>query len=920
MVAAPPPVACTPSRRLRSRRGSVIVMVIILTVALGVIAAGVLSNRMSETRLNERHFTVLKGQNAVESVLDYGVAQLLHRWSARTSFENDELSPSKNPLVVESELKDFLKASDVSPNDIELVGGVVPPSIQFYVNPEDYPMDAHKGKIVLARDVHLYAKASVQGNHVGTYDAFAMQTFRLFDAPLFSHAIFYNMDLEFHPGPRMDINGPVHSNGNIWSLCVDKLYFHKIVTTSGDYRNSMMRSAYQGDWSSMPGESSQQAKGVYIKDSGDVWQHGYRGGASNKEASYYNSSTTDFSATEFETWREYSANKWDGNVQTRHHGIPKLNPIGYEDYVPDYDGNTVMENHAYALIEPALVAEDPYHKVEGEVEKFARKSGIIIRVWEEDPTLRQDTDSDGVIDTYYDKYRKASDGTPMVIDTSKAIRLRRRNLPNDATSAWMDPNVSWGSAEGYYEDYQADIADGDTDSDGDDLEYAVVALDPSSGQFDTNFFLSFHYHQRSQDTDPNSDLQLNWKVVTVDLGNGPEQVHRDEPIEVDVTFKPDFGTGAALTPGRVLRRKFDEMFAAHPYVRENDEDSLKERAKNWDFDGDGFIGIDTDSDGFADDDPDLDDLDLNGDGDHSDIVSGMRDQRIYAAGSSERAKADLDLIEINMGALARLVEDTTGTENPFFNYDFPVRYNGVVYVEFPTDTAHTPKSEDSIVRSVTNMGLFLTEGGGATPALQRVPDPTYNKTAVREEGLTLATNNCLYVRGHFNADGDMSTGSSSLIDDAADPDPPVALAADSISILSNLWRLEKSVKSRPDSDDTEFSAAIVCGLYPTNKSGKNVSSGGSHNFPRFLENWGGETFRYRGSLVALFESEIQNQRWSTSYYSPPRRDWGFNQRFAEGAYPPGTPNVRSFKKTDFKQLSESEYKTAVAQLPWYAGN
>ena len=86
-----------------------------------------------------------------------------------------------------------------------------------------------------------------------------------------------------------------------------------------------------------------------------------------------------------------------------------------------------------------------------------------------------------------------------------------------------------------------------------------------------------------------------------------------------------------------------------------------------------------------------------------------------------------------------------------------------------------------------------------------------------------------------------------------------------------------------------------------------------HNFPRFLESWSGVEFRYRGSLVALFQSEvnwkhmIDGQNW----YSPPRRNWGFSSIFADGEFPPGTPMVRDFRRKHFRFITATEYATLV---------
>ena len=81
--------------------------------------------------------------------------------------------------------------------------------------------------------------------------------------------------------------------------------------------------------------------------------------------------------------------------------------------------------------------------------------------------------------------------------------------------------------------------------------------------------------------------------------------------------------------------------------------------------------------------------------------------------------------------------------------------------------------------------------------------------------------------------------------------------------------------------------------------------GGLENFPRFLENWGGVTMTYRGSLVSLFQSGYaKRRRWSwQNYYSPPTRDWQFDLRFQDpNNLPPGTPTVGSVVQTAFRPV------------------
>lgn len=832
--------------RSSSKRGSVLSVVLILTSALALMIAGTLSNAVLESKLNEEQIVSINVNNTAESVVDYGVAQLLKRWEFQTSFKDKELAPNAKPLKINDELKAFLSlpVGGDSPyleiSKLELTGGVIPPNVQFYIDPNDpaNQFDRHKGKMVLARDVEIYGMAEAKTTSVKTKTAYAMVTFQLRDAPLFSHAIFYNMDLELHPGPAMTIAGPVHSNGNIWAVAVSSLQFNGVVTTAKDYRISMMRKEYQGNWSSMPGESGQSGKNVKIKDGDGNWLNSFRTGDHNKESSYWTvrTPTADYQAQGKANYKEWEANKYDGNLKSGS-DVPTLNAVGYEDYVAEYDNKTgqtqELQNHAYAIIEPNLKFDDPKYKNIGENSKMAREAGLIMKVHRS---------PDG-------SYQYASTGNTKLKDPTTGNDLR---LPDNAVQLRSRPDVEdgWSSATRIW-----------TES----------STAPAPSSYNTEYYASFYKLEREDSSNPNSDLVLDKKTITTKDKDGNDvdvevtQV-REIPIYISEDIKDfDQNGGAKTSDGALKRADFDEMVAAHPFK--------------------------TDSDG--------------------NVQDGMIDQRIKDVSNND---SKLSLIEINSTALAEMVEVHQG--DVFEDYDTPDNWNGVLYVEFPRDPSQ-PNRTDGIVRSDNNMGLLLTNGGGANG---RVPNPDFNiNKENRDEGFTLVTNNALYVKGHFNADGNMNTPSTTDFnnsDDKENPRPPVALMGDAITILSDSFKLTNTKNRNPGASETEFAAAIVSGLMPTNKNGNTVSSGGSHNFPRFLENWGNKRFRYRGSLVALFESEIQNQKWSTGYYSPPKREWGFYQEFAYGNYPPGTPNVRDYKKMDFRFLTKAEYDKKLNDLPW----
>jgi hypothetical protein len=42
--------------------------------------------------------------------------------------------------------------------------------------------------------------------------------------------------------------------------------------------------------------------------------------------------------------------------------------------------------------------------------------------------------------------------------------------------------------------------------------------------------------------------------------------------------------------------------------------------------------------------------------------------------------------------------------------------------------------------------------------------------------------------------------------------------------------------------------------------------------------------------------------------------WGFNQLFADGIHPPGSPNSRSYRRVGFRDLTASEYQERLTAI------
>jgi hypothetical protein len=96
---------------------------------------------------------------------------------------------------------------------------------------------------------------------------------------------------------------------------------------------------------------------------------------------------------------------------------------------------------------------------------------------------------------------------------------------------------------------------------------------------------------------------------------------------------------------------------------------------------------------------------------------------------------------------------------------------------------------------------------------------------------------------------------------------------------------------------TTINAAFLTGNTPTqNIDGSSKDySGGVENFPRFHENWSNVNFNYNGSMVEMFQSQQATGRWASANYSPPIRNWAFDNRF-RSTPPPGTLFTTTYVK------------------------
>jgi hypothetical protein len=178
-----------------------------------------------------------------------------------------------------------------------------------------------------------------------------------------------------------------------------------------------------------------------------------------------------------------------------------------------------------------------------------------------------------------------------------------------------------------------------------------------------------------------------------------------------------------------------------------------------------------------------------------------------------------------------------------------------------------------------------------------------NGAVLPPQGLSVATPDPAYIVGNWNIKLSNTGASDAGLNDTTYA-LPSAIYSDAVTILSSAWNPANStagINSRNATSDT-VNAAFLTGNVPSNGS---YYSGGVENFPRFLENWSGQTFTYNGSLVAMFSSQIATAPWpgTGGVYNPPVRNWAFDNNYSNPAkQPPMTPQVITMQRSEWTSL------------------
>ena len=395
------------------KRGAVIAVALIFIILITAIAASLLSVTSTQRIINERHVARLKAKTAAEMAIEYGVADLSARFDRQFAFDSDELAPNKRPLKTAPNMEEFLSDSDVDVTSVAVAGGRIPDPTWSFVNPNDPNNEGDDliGRRVLARTVTIVGSASVETRTGGSITAYAAEDFSIRDAPLFSNAIFYNGDLELHPGFDLDVDGSVHTNRDAY-VAVNPGYE---LNFFGSF--SAVGRLIHGDL---------VANGAPV--GGDV---NFLAGQSPQILRLMNDGSGILDANS-DNWLANSIDRWNRFVRDQSHDVARQNVVAFDDYTPDdpFTPENELNNAGYALIEPLLPAGHPDRKSTAvRNQKMASKAGLYLRV-----------SRAGIIQGFAPRRANPADpSSPLELDADGNIVLDAITLPDGLVGT---PNTS----------------------------------------------------------------------------------------------------------------------------------------------------------------------------------------------------------------------------------------------------------------------------------------------------------------------------------------------------------------------------------------------------------------------------------------------------------------------------------------------
>jgi hypothetical protein len=753
--------------------------------------------------------------------------------------------------------------------------------------------------------------------------------------PLFQFGIFYDDDLEFHPGPRFDFGGRVHANGNLFLQASTGLYFSSRVSATKDVVTEVARNG--SPWTNWNNNVFiKNGEGAYIK------LDNTKGSARNTVVNGANlyAADTDFPALyKSSTWDGFRG-QFQGNLVagTKRLDLPLRiqsagNNIDYFELVKRgvslgdkwNDGTGTVTSPSVVEVTSANA-----NSLSTAQQKYANGSGIRVSLSDSQDRLPGCATSPANCGVRLDE---STGYSPLPLKNGvQATALNGERFAVAGKQMWIkvelvNNNLSLGTITA-------------TDVTRDILSLGITERAPTITDGASTHFTVF-----GSDRDSRSIIKLqrflmpgstikavspyltdyNWGGVNYNLA----VVDDDNAATLTDDINPNTGLSdlaAKRVSASILNGTKTIKIVPYPIMMFDTREGVHN-------DNLSLNGTTVTRNGVMS----MVDIDVNNlrrflDGEfnnllptsgtpYTDSTSGVslkntsvpqnRGWVFYV--SDRRGDFDFDG-EYDM-------EDIYGNNDNNLQKGEDVNKNGTLQADYTNEAPRYSETWSPDAAAVVNTKYYRRGvrliNGTTLPGI-------YNETTPQDTlGFAFASENGVYVKGNYNATGVSYIGSptpaTSFLPQDTAAHIPASIAADAVTILSNAWNDSNSfsspyVKSGRDASDTTVRFAMLAGdaisslnASPNQGGGNPRMNGGVHNFKRFLENWSSNHLNYSGSLINMFNSHNNNGAFKccVKVYDPPNRNWVFDTTFLDpNRLPPGTPFFQSISLTGFQRVNE----------------
>ncbi len=785
--------------------------------------------------------------------------------------------------------------------------------------------------------------------------------------PIFQFGIFYDDDLEFHPGPRFDFGGRVHSNGSLFMMANTGLYFSSKVTAKGHVFSDVAKNGTNWTkWNENVFIKNASGKYVQLKNNmGSVLQHTVNGSPRTNLPDYpvtYTSSN----------WKS-NENLFQGNLLAYQRSLDlplKINgkikdkKLGYIELIRRGKNiGDVYNDGTGSVFSPAIKAVTAVNADDliTSKERYYNKNGFRILLADKKERLPGCATSTGAAITTdcgvrLDGDKNGSGGNP-ASGNSRGYEPRPMTDGYQATGIngerfytgreiWIKiETVGFNATNGTVEtkDITQDI-----------LSLGVTQQAPVIKSGSTTLFGIKNYSDKDSrsviklqrfifggskvvGSDTNYITMSNWNSVDYNYVLAAKQSSgNSSPVRVD-----DQSFGSFLNDHQdhwkeaVVGTSTDKFWVV-PFpinIFDTREGLYYEGTSIFNPTAAGNYGKNVPWSGVMS----MVDIDVKN---LKSFLDGFYDNKMPTgtpfAVAAGRTLKSTDIPDANGWVLYVSdrrgdydfdgeydMEDVYGNNDGVLQSGEDINGNGTLEREYTNEAVKYTGSGNHVSPDIAALfehkfyrrGIRLING-------EKLPGKFDSATPENTKGFTVASENGVYVLGNYNATGIANIGNPTKSTDYLPQDTldhiPASVVADAVTVLSNNWSDAKSftfpfsLGSRK-ANETFTRFAMLAGDTkssvngdPNQGGGDPRLAGGVHNFKRFLEDWGGIRLNYSGSLINLYNSHNNNGTFKCCaiIYGPPTRNWVFDSTFLDPRrLPPGTPFFQSIQITGFQRLN-----------------